>query len=108
MGQNGSKAEGKPAAEEESEEKMRRDMGLRIVKARTEQDLSQRRLAQKIGIDRSRLSKWERGVHVPLLHQLVALAPALRLSLDELILGRGSSLEPATRETLKDMGRKGG
>jgi transcriptional regulator with XRE-family HTH domain len=107
MGQNG-KIAGKPSAEDESEKKLRRDLGDRIVKARTERDMSQIKLARKLGIERSRLSKWERGVHVPLLKQLAALARALRLSLDELIMGRGSSLKPATRETLKGMGRKGG
>jgi transcriptional regulator with XRE-family HTH domain len=107
MGQNG-KIAGKPSAGDESEEELRRDMGRRIVVARTEHDMSQGKLARKLGIDRSRLSKWERGLHAPLLYQLVALAPALSLSLDELIMGRGSSLEPATRETLKGMGRKGG
>ena len=83
-------------------------MGRRIAKARIEQNLSQAMLARRLGIDRSRLSKWELGYHAPLLKLLVALAQALRLSLDELIIGRGSSLEPATHETLKDMRRKGG
>jgi transcriptional regulator with XRE-family HTH domain len=86
MGQNGSN--------DELEKKLRRDMGLRIAKARTEQNMSQTKLAKKLGIDRSRLSKWERGLHAPLLQQLVALAQALSLSLDHLMTGEGLPCNP--------------
>jgi transcriptional regulator with XRE-family HTH domain len=105
MGQNGNPDQG-----DDSEKKMRRDLGRRIVKARIEQGLSQVELAKKLGIERSRLCKWELGLHAPLLRQLAALARVLGLSLDELIIGRpsatgsgGSSLGPGTRETLSGM-----
>jgi len=92
MGPNGRIAE--KASEDASEKKLRRDMGRRIAKARTEQNMSQTKLARKLGIDRSRLSKWERGLHAPLLQQLVALAQALSLSLDHLLTGEGLPWSP--------------
>lgn len=100
----------KISEEDEPEKKLRREVGRRIAKARMEQKLTQMQLARKLGIERSRLGKWEQGLHAPLLKQLAALSQVLSLSLDELILGRpsaarskGSSLEPATRETLNGM-----
>jgi transcriptional regulator with XRE-family HTH domain len=111
MGQNGNGEEdGRRCKEDKTEKKLRRDLGRRTAKARMEQNLSQLKLAQRLGIGRSRLSKWELGLHAPLLKQLVALAQALSLSLDELIIGHppaprngGASMEPATRETLNGM-----
>jgi transcriptional regulator with XRE-family HTH domain len=92
--------------EGDSEVKLRRDLGRRIVRARIARDLSQMDLAKLLGIDRSRLGKWERGHHAPLLKQLVALSQVLALSLDELIAGQAAAAEgeprlgAATRETL--------
>jgi DNA-binding transcriptional regulator YiaG len=86
MGQNDKIAE---SSEDELERKMRRGMGRRIAKARTALNMSQSQLAKMLGIERSRLSKWECGLHAPLLKQLVALAQALSLSLDDLITGAG-------------------
>jgi len=91
MGQNGKIAE---SSEDELERKLRRDMGRRIAKARTALNMSQAELARKLGIERSRLSKWECGLHAPLLKQLVALAQALSLSLDNLITGGGLPWNP--------------
>jgi HTH-type transcriptional regulator/antitoxin HipB len=84
MGQNG-KFEGKPSEKAKAERKVQREFGRRIVKARLERGLSQSMLAKKLGIERSRLSKWELGLHAPLLHQLLALRRVLGLSLDDLI-----------------------
>jgi transcriptional regulator with XRE-family HTH domain len=56
--------------------------------------MTQVALATKLGIDRSRLGKWERGHHAPLLIQLVALSWVLEMTLDELLTGRTLAAQP--------------
>jgi ribosome-binding protein aMBF1 (putative translation factor) len=87
MGQNGNCRQDR-SEEATAEGKLRRELGRRIVKARTELGLSQVQLAKKLGIDRSRLSKWELGLHAPHLRQLLAISQILGLSLDQLIRER--------------------
>lgn len=89
------------------EEKLRRQLGGRIVALREAQGMSQIRLAKLLGIGRSRLSKWECGQHQPLLQHLHALARILGVSLQELLTGGtakpGSRLEASTRHALAGM-----
>jgi transcriptional regulator with XRE-family HTH domain len=95
--------------EGELEKTLRRDLGQRIVRLRDKRGLSQVELAKELGIDRSRLGKWERGLHAPLLRQLTMLGRTLGVSLDELITGRppgpehGSGLGLVARDTLTDV-----
>lgn len=58
-----------------------RDM---LVKARKEKGYSQEVLAEKIGVSRQAVSKWETGDAQPALAQLIALADILDISLDVL------------------------
>jgi len=87
MGQDGNFSR-KGCTEDKAEEKLRHAMGRRITSARMALDLSQCQLAARLGITRSRLSKWELGRHAPNLRQLLAIADALGLSLDELLRER--------------------
>lgn len=67
----------------------RRDLGQRIVEIRCRQGLSQAQLARRLGVDNGRLNHWEKGSHVPSLAQVVEIAVALKVGLDELVLGTG-------------------
>ena len=58
-----------------------RDM---LVKARKEKGYNQEELAERIGVSRQAVSKWETGDAQPALAQLIALADALNISLDVL------------------------
>ena len=64
-----------------------RDM---LVKARKEKGYNQEELAERIGVSRQAVSKWETGDAQPALAQLIALADALNISLD-VLCGRAES-----------------
>lgn len=76
------------SSNEDVEAELRRDFGRRIVRMRMEREMSQVDFARKLGIDRSRLGKWERGLHSPSFAQLLDLARVLDVTLDELVAGR--------------------
>jgi transcriptional regulator with XRE-family HTH domain len=82
---------------------LQKNLGLRIVALRRSKGWSQGDLADRLGIDRSRLGKWERGLYAPSLEELAFLASLLGATLDELVLGRESPpalLPPDQREQL--------
>lgn len=86
------------------EERLRRELGQRIVRLREGRGLTRADLAQLLGVDRSRLGKWETGSHAPLLGLLTGLAETLGVTLDELLTGRAPAppgLPVQTRETLR-------
>ncbi len=45
--------------------RMRYEIGSRIRKYREENNLSQKQLAEKIGVSNSRVSNWEQGLNRP-------------------------------------------
>lgn len=57
----------------------------RIYKLRRENGLSQEQLAEKIGVSRQAISKWESGTSTPELEKLLALSECFQVTLDELI-----------------------
>jgi transcriptional regulator with XRE-family HTH domain len=65
-----------------------RTLGQRIIEIRRRQKLSQVGLARRLGVEGSRLSHWEKGSHLPSLAQVVEIALALKVGLDELVLGK--------------------
>jgi transcriptional regulator with XRE-family HTH domain len=76
------------ALEGESRPVARRELGRRIVQLRKRRGWSQADLAGRLGVTRERVGNWERGEHAPPLEALAALGEALRVPLDELVLGR--------------------
>jgi len=60
-------------------------IGGRIQSLRRERQWSQRALCAKLGIDTSKLSKYENGEHLPPHLTLVRIADAFGVSLDELM-----------------------
>lgn len=62
----------------------------RLYELRKKHDLSQEELAEKLGVSRQAVSKWERSEASPDTDNLIALAKIYGLSLDELIFGEKS------------------
>lgn len=56
----------------------------KIYTLRRERGLSQEQLAEKIGVSRQAISKWEGGLSTPELDKLKALSECFQISIDEL------------------------
>lgn len=65
----------------------------RLYELRKKQGLSQEELAEKLGVSRQAVSKWERSEASPDTDNLIALAKIYGLSLDELIYGERTDAE---------------
>ena len=72
----------------------------RLVELRKKNNLSQEELAEKLGVSRQAISKWERSEASPDTDNLIALAEIYGMSLDELIFGekRGGADEEEKKE----------
>lgn len=57
----------------------------RIYMYRRKNGLSQEQLAEKIGVSRQAISKWESGTSTPELEKLLALSECFNITLDDLI-----------------------
>ena len=83
--------------------RMRYEIGSRIRKNREENNLSQKQLAEKIGVSNSRVSNWEQGLNRPDADILAAICVALDVS-PSLLLGiqvTGDELTEQERRVLK-------
>ena len=56
-----------------------------IREYRKKRRLSQEKLAEMVGVDRSNVAKWEAGVHKPRADMLLTLARVLGCTVDELL-----------------------
>ena len=70
----------------------------RLYELRKKQGLSQEELAEKLGVSRQAVSKWERSEASPDTDNLIALAKIYDLTLDELIYGEKQSKETEKTE----------
>ncbi len=61
------------------------EIANRLVQLRKENNLSQEALAEKLGVSRQAVSKWERAEASPDTDNLIMLAKLYRISLDELL-----------------------
>ena len=74
----------------------------RLFELRKKHNLSQEELAEKLGVSRQAVSKWERSEASPDTDNLIALAKIYGLSLDELIYGeKEEKKEEKTEEAKK-------
>jgi transcriptional regulator with XRE-family HTH domain len=94
-------------SEEENDLRLRRELGRRLVELRGRRKWSQRELAKRVGVDRSRLAKWERGASIPSLSMLGALCRALGVTPNELLIeederGSGMLLTLSQKERLAE------
>ena len=83
--------------------RMRYEIGSRIRKYREENNLSQKQLAEKIGVSNSRVSNWDQGLNRPDADILAAICVALDVS-PSLLLGiqvTGDELTEQERRVLK-------
>ena len=67
----------------------------RLYELRKKQGFSQEELAEKLGVSRQAVSKWERSESSPDTDNLIALAQLYGMSLDELIYGEKADKEEA-------------
>ena len=74
-------------------------ISMRIRELRKQAKLSQEMMAEKIGVSRQAITKWETGLGVPDIENLVAIADLLKLSLDEL-MGRDIEHETLAKDYL--------
>lgn len=77
----------------------------RLVELRKENKLSQEALAEKLGLSRQSISKWERAEASPDTDNLIALADLYKMSLDEL-LGNETVKAEDKRENKKEKREK--
>ena len=66
----------------------------RLLQYRKENNLSQEELAEKIGVSRQAVSKWERSEASPDTDNLIRLAEIYGVSLDEMLTGKKTQAEP--------------
>lgn len=69
----------------------------RIYRFRRKSGLSQEQLAERIGVSRQAISKWESGTSTPELEKLLALSECFHITLDELVREEAGS--PGEDET---------
>lgn len=74
-------------------------VSMRIRELRKQAKLSQEMMAEKIGVSRQAITKWETGLGVPDIENLVAIADLFKLSLDEL-MGRDIEHETLAKDYL--------
>lgn len=73
----------------------------RLVELRKENKLSQEALAEKLGLSRQSISKWERAEASPDTDNLIALAELYGMSLDEILGNEPVKVEKSEKATEK-------
>ncbi len=73
---------------------MPRDFGARLKEAREARRATQQDLATLAGVETMQISRYERGLGLPAAETIVALATALKVTTDYLLLGKSAEAEP--------------
>lgn len=68
------------------------DFGDKLKQLRTAQGLSQEQLAEKIGVSRQAITKWETKKGLPDIENMVILSEIFKMTLDELVLQESQRL----------------
>ena len=82
------------------------EIANRLVEYRKKNNLSQEDVAEKIGVSRQAVSKWERVEASPDTDNLIALAELYGVSLDELVLGKSPEPNPESDTVTIKKGNK--
>lgn len=69
------------------------NFGERLKQIRNNQGLSQEQLAEKIGVSRQAITKWETNRGLPDVENMIILAEIFKMTLDELVLQRTDEQE---------------
>lgn len=77
-------------------------LGLFVAQLRKEQNMTQKELAEKLGVTDKAVSKWERGLSFPDISLLEPLADTFDISVMELLQGKRLP-EVAANEVLDDL-----
>ena len=77
-------------------------IGNRIISLRKAQQFSQEEIAEKIGVSRQSVSKWETDACAPDAYNLIALAKVLNTSVEYIVTGKAS--EDVKPQTHKESG----
>ena len=75
-----------------------RRLGNRLRQLRKQRGLTQRSLAQRLGVSTPALCRWEKGQTLPRKSNILAFANAFNLSEAELLTCGGTGSEPAASE----------
>lgn len=78
------------------------NIGEQIVRLRLEQNMTQEMLAEKLGVSRQAVTKWESSVSVPDISNLIQIADLFQVSLDRLV-GRTDTLYDKLRDRIEMM-----
>lgn len=90
----------------------KRKFGLFITELRKTKNMTQEEVGEKLFIDRTTVSKWERGDYIPNPEMLLSLSHLFDVSVNELLLGEKMTIENkeevnnVTVEVLKDSRKK--
>ena len=74
-------------------------VGERIAKCRKNKNLSQEYVADKLGISRQSVSKWEKNITYPDTNNLIALAELLDTTVEYIACGKEQDVQPAPAKT---------
>ena len=74
-------------------------LGQNIYSLRTQREMSQLELAEKLGVSRQSISKWETDASTPELEKLIKLSELFGVSLDKLVSGDAPPAEPNSPDT---------
>ncbi len=78
-------------------------LGNKLYELRRQAGLSQEEFAEKVGVSRQAVSKWERGEALPDTDNLITIARLYKTSLDELISNEvGSDTDNTEQNTFED------
>lgn len=77
-------------------------IGKRISEIRKTKNLSQEYIAERLGVSRQAVSKWEMDASVPDTNNLIGLAEILGVSVEFLATGRRVEFEPTDRKSQTD------
>lgn len=78
---------------------MSMEIAQRLAEMRRKKGFSQEELANRLGLSRQAISKWERGESAPDMANLIALADLYEVTLDELIRGEAPAAQAEDADT---------
>jgi transcriptional regulator with XRE-family HTH domain len=80
-----------------------KEFGERLRMLREKAGLSQRELARLAGIEAMQISRYERGVGYPAVETLIAIAQALDVGLDYLLLGKSDDSKRGQKQLFRHL-----
>ena len=77
-------------------------LGERLYTLRTNRDMSQGDLAEKLDVSRQTVSKWENNMSIPELDKIISLSEVFGVSVDYIVKGQEDIPAPTISEKIKD------